>query len=133
VGLTSSLILAAGIGSAGFIYMARRVSEVADYAIKSDFSRAITNPEHIYPVSMPAFVPLEKDRSTGGTLSEGDWLKMEPGQAALLTTGTEDTIVTMRVMRSNDEGGGELRAGTRISISLKVLQQIDSEFRSNQR
>jgi len=133
--LTTALILALGIGAAGFIYQSRRVWEahakeklISDYVAKSDFSRALANPQHIYPVSMTIYVLSAEDPTLGGALTEGDLLKMEPGQETILKEAAQTNVVTMRVMTSKGEEG-EVAAGTRISVSLKDLQQLDNEFR----
>jgi len=46
-----------------------------------------------------------------------------------LKNANENTFVTMRVMTSKGEEG-EAKAGTLISVSLKSLQDFDSEFRA---
>jgi hypothetical protein len=94
-----------------------------------DLSEALADPKHIYPVSQSINVIAAADQNAAGTLTEGDLLKLEPGQASLLNHAGENTFVTMRVMTSNGEDG-EVKAGTLISISLKALQDFDSEFRA---
>ncbi|HXU78643.1 MAG TPA: hypothetical protein VN794_18850, partial [Methylomirabilota bacterium] len=64
-----------------------------------------------------------------GTLTEGDLLRLEPGQEKTLKEADENTFVTMRVMTSKGEEG-EVKAGTLVSIPLKTLQDFDSEFRA---
>lgn len=59
--------------------------------------------------------------------TEGDLVKLEPGQESGLTNATETSFVTMRVMSSKGEDG-EVPAGTLIRVSLKTLQDFDSEF-----
>jgi hypothetical protein len=97
--------------------------------ILPDVSRALADPKHIYPVASPISVVSAKDQSPAGTLSEGDLLRLEPGQEELLKGATENTLVTMRVMTSKGEEG-EAKAGTLVSVSLKSLQDFDSEFRA---
>ena len=70
-----------------------------------------------------------KDQSPAGTLTEGDLLKLEPGQEEILKDANENTFVTMRVMTSKGDEG-EATAGTLVSITLKSLQDFDSEFRA---
>ena len=79
------------------------------------------------PVRRPAANDLPKYRT--GTLSEGDLLKLEPGQENLLKDAHENTLVTMRVMTSKGEEG-EVKAGALISVAAKDLQDFDSEFRA---
>ena len=62
-------------------------------------------------------------------MTEGDLLKLEPGQEDILKNANENTLVTMRVMTSKGEEG-EAKAGMLVSISLKSLQDFDSEFRA---
>ena len=94
-----------------------------------DVTKALKDPNHIYPVSKTLSVVSAKDSSPAGTLSEGDLLKVEPGQENLLKDAHENTLVAMRVMTSKGEDGG-VRAGTLISVALKDLQEFDSEFRA---
>ena len=96
-------------------------------AVVPDLSRALADPKHIYPVSTSINVILAADQSPAGTLTEGDLLKLEPGQEEILKNSDEHTFVTMRVMTSKGEEG-EVKAGTLISVSLKSLQEFDSEF-----
>src|SRR5439155_939816 len=69
------------------------------------------------------------DQSPAGMLTEGDLLKLEPGQEAILKEANENTFVTMRVMTSKGDEG-EAKAGTLVSVTLKSLQDFDSEFRA---
>jgi hypothetical protein len=94
-----------------------------------DLSQALADPKHIYPVSQSINVIAAADQNPAGTLTEGDLLKLEPGQGSLLSHAGENTFVTMRVMTSKGEDG-EVKAGSLISISLKELQDFDSEFRA---
>ncbi len=94
-----------------------------------DLSKALADPKHVYPVSAATSVTKAVDQSPAGTLSEGDLLKLEPGQDAILKDANENTFVTMRVLSSKGEDG-EVPAGTLIGISLKTLQDFDSEFRA---
>ena len=109
--------------------------EIAEQSAKGgkpvipDLSQALADPKHIYPVSKPINVISAKDQNPAGALTEGDLIKLEPGQEETLKTSTENTFVTMRVMTSKGEEG-EVLAGTLISISLKDLQEFDSEFRA---
>jgi hypothetical protein len=97
--------------------------------VSSDVSRALADPKHIYPVSSAINVISAVDQSSAGMLTEGDLLKLEPGQEAILKDANENTFVTMRVMTSKGDEG-EAKAGTLVSISLKSLQEFDSEFRA---
>ena len=94
-----------------------------------DLSRALADPKHIYPVSSPINVISAADQNPAGTLTEGDLLRLEPGQENILKDADENTLVAMRVMTSKGEEG-EAKAGTVVSISLKSLQDFDSEFRA---
>ncbi len=94
-----------------------------------DLSKALADPKHIYPVSNPINVISATDQSPAGTLTEGDLLRLEPGQENILKNADENTFVAMRVMTSKGEEG-EAKAGTVVSISLKSLQDFDSEFRA---
>jgi len=97
--------------------------------ILPDVTKALENPNHIYPVSKSLSVVSAKDSGPAGTITEGDLLKLEPGQENLLKDAHENTLVTMRVMTSKGEEG-EVTAGTLISVALKDLQDFDSEFRA---
>ena len=97
--------------------------------ILPDVAKALKDPSHIYPVSKTLSVVSAKDSSPAGTLSEGDLLKLEPGQENLLKDAHENTLVTMRVMTSKGEEG-EVTAGALISVAVKDLQDFDSEFRA---
>ncbi len=94
-----------------------------------DVSKALADPKHIYPVSSPISVTSAADQSPAGTLTEGDLLRVEPGQEAALKNADENTLITMRVMTSKGDDG-EAKAGTLVSISLKSLQDFDSEFKA---
>jgi len=97
--------------------------------VPHDISKALADPKHIYPVSSPINVIAAADQSPAGTLTEGDLLKLEPGQEAALKDASENTFVTMRVMTSKGDEG-EAKAGTLVSVTLKNLQDFDSEFRA---
>ncbi len=97
--------------------------------VAPDISKALADPKHIYPVSRAIHVISAADQSPAGMLTEGDLLKLEPGQEAVLTEANENTFVTMRVMSSKGDDD-EAKAGTLVSISLKSLQDFDSEFRA---
>jgi hypothetical protein len=98
-------------------------------AVPPDLSRALSDPKHIYPVSSPVSVIAATDQNEAGMLTEGDLLRLEPGQEKALKDADENTFVTMRVMTSKGEEG-EVKAGTLVSIPLKTLQDFDSEFRA---
>ena len=97
--------------------------------VPPDLSKVLADPKHIYPVSKAISVTLAKDQSPAGNLTEGDLLKLEPGQEATLKDATENTTVTMRVMSSKGEDN-EVPAGSLVSLPLKSLQDFDSEFRA---
>jgi hypothetical protein len=94
-----------------------------------DVSKAMADPNHIYPVSKTLSVVSAKDSNPAGNITEGDLLKLEPGQENLLKDANENTLVTMRVMTSKGEEG-EVKAGTLVSVPVKDLQDFDSEFRA---
>lgn len=97
--------------------------------VPPDLSKALTDSKHIYPVSNPLSVVSAVDQSPAGTLTEGDLLRVEPGQESTLKTADENTLITMRVMTSKGDDG-EVKAGTLVSVSLKSLQDFDSEFKA---
>jgi len=97
--------------------------------VAPDVSKALADPKHIYPVSTSINVISAADQSPAGMLTEGDLLKLEPGQEAILKEANENTFVTMRVMTSKGDEG-EAKAGTLVSLTLKSLQDFDSEFRA---
>jgi hypothetical protein len=97
--------------------------------VPPDVSKCLADPKHVYPVSSSINVVSAKDQSAAGTLTEGDLLKLEPGQEDILKNADENTFVTMRVMSSKGEDG-EAKAGTLISLPIKTLQDFDSEFRA---
>ncbi len=94
-----------------------------------DLSQALADPKHIYPVSKTTSVISAKDQNPAGNVTEGDLLKLEPGQENALKEANETTFITMRVMTSKGEEG-EVAAGTLISVPLRDLQEFDSEFRA---
>jgi len=94
-----------------------------------DLSQALADPKHIYPVSKTTSVISAKDQNPAGNVTEGDLLKLEPGQESALKDANETTFITMRVMTSKGEDG-EVTAGTLISVPLRDLQEFDSEFRA---
>jgi hypothetical protein len=97
--------------------------------VPPDLSRALQDPKHIYPVSSAINVISASDQNSAGTLTEGDLLRLEPGQETMLKNADENTLVSMRVITSKGEEG-EAKAGSVVSISLKQLQDFDSEFRA---
>jgi hypothetical protein len=108
--------------------------EIAEQAAKGnavipDLSKTLADPNHIYPVSKSISVTLAEGGNRAGNLTEGDLVKLEPSQEQTLKDSNENTLVKMRVMTSKGEEG-EVTAGTVISVSLKDLQDFDSEFRA---
>jgi hypothetical protein len=97
--------------------------------VAPDISAALADPKRIYPVSSSINVISAADQNPAGMLTEGDLLKLEPGQEAVLKDANENTFVTMRVMTSKGDEG-EAKAGTLVSVTLKSLQDFDSEFRA---
>ena len=95
--------------------------------VPSDITKALANPKHVYVVSKTVSVSSAKDNSPAGTITEGDLLKVEPGQD--LKGANETTFVTMRVMTTKGEEG-QVPAGTLISLPVRDLQDFDSEFRA---
>ena len=77
-----------------------------------DVSKALADPKHIYPVSKVVSVTSAETSNPAGSLSEGDLLKVEPGQEEKLKSAGENDLITMRVMTSKGEDG-EVAAGTR--------------------
>ena len=94
-----------------------------------DVSKALADPKHIYPVSKVVSVTSADTSNPAGSLSEGDLLKVEPGQEEKLKSAGENDLITMRVMTSKGDDG-EVAAGTRVNVSLHDLQDFDSEFRA---
>jgi len=107
----------------------RQEQGVNNAPVIPDLTLALANPNYIYPVSGTLSATLADDDSQSVIVTDGDLLKLVPGQDSILASGDENTLVTMRVMTSKGEAG-EARAGTLISIPLKSLQDFDSEFRS---
>ena len=91
-------------------------------------AKALADSKRIYPVSSSVSVTLP-DGNPAGTLTEGDLLRLEPGQEDTLKDAGENTLVSMRVLSSKGEDG-EVKAGTVITLPLKSLQDFDSEFRA---
>ena len=105
--------------------------EIAEQAAKGkeiipDLSKALADPNHIYLVSNSLSVTLA-DGNPAGTLTEGDLLRLEPGQENTLKDAGENTFVKMKVMTSKGEDD-EVKAGSVINLPLKSLQDFDSEF-----
>lgn len=94
-----------------------------------DLAKALANPKHIFPVSKTISVVSAKDSNPAGTLTEGDLLKVEPGQDDAIKNATENTLLTARVMTSKGEDG-EVRAGTLVLVSVRDLQDFENEFRA---
>jgi len=94
-----------------------------------DVTKALTDPKHVYPVSKTISVTTP-DSEPAGNLSEGDLLKIKPGQEEQLKNPTPQTMVNMLVVTSKGEDSDEAKAGTTVSISIKDLQDFDSEFRA---
>jgi hypothetical protein len=94
-----------------------------------DVSKALADSKHIYPVSKTISVTTP-EATPAGTLSEGDLLKIAPGQDDALKAPTADTLVKMTVITSKGEDSDEVAAGKVISISVRDLQDFDSEFRA---
>jgi len=94
-----------------------------------DVSKAFADPKHVYPVSKIVSVTSAKDSNPAGNLSEGDLLRVEPGQDDKLKNAGENDLITMRVMTSKGEDG-EVAAGTLVNVSVHDLQDFDSEFRA---
>ena len=99
----------------------------SDKPVTSDLANALADPKHIYPVSGTLSVTMAADESQSVIVSDGDLLKLEPGQGEFTAEANENSFVTMRVKTSKGEEG-EARAGALISVPLKSLQDFDSEF-----
>jgi hypothetical protein len=120
------------------IQVEQSVAEKKEYAeqvakggkpLPPDLSKSLSDSKHVYPVSKPISVIAAADQSAAGNLTEGDLLKVEPGQEKVVKEADENTLLTMRVLTSKGEEG-EVKAGTLISVSMKDLQDFDSEFRA---
>ena len=107
--------------------MAEQAAKEAKPVIPN-LAHALADPGHLYPVSKPISVMLA-DGTSAGTLTEGDLLKIGPGQEPVLKNSTENTFVTMRVLSSKGEDG-EVLAGSLVNLPLKALQEFESEFRA---
>jgi len=94
-----------------------------------DVSKALGDAKHVYPVSKTISVTTP-DFQPAGSLSEGDLLRVEPGQEEQLKNPTAETLLKMRVITSKGEDSDEVKAGTVVSVSIKDLQDFDSEFRA---
>ncbi len=97
--------------------------------VPPDVSKALADPKHVYPISSSINVISATDSSPAGTLSEGDLIKLEPGQEDIIKNADENTFIKMRVLTSKGEDG-EAQAGTVVSLPLKTVQDSDSEFRA---
>lgn len=104
-------------------------SERTGKPVLPDLSKTLANPKHIYPVSKTLSVVSAKDDSPAGIVSEGDLLRIEPGQEHILKDADENTAVAVRVMSSKGEEN-EVAAGTVVKVFVKDLQEFDSEFRA---
>ena len=104
-------------------------SEKGGAPVLPDVSKALADPKHIYPVSKVVSVTSAETSNPAGSLSEGDLLKVEPGQEEKLKSAGENDLITMRVMTSKGDDG-EVAAGTRVNVSLHDLQDFYSEFRA---
>lgn len=109
--------------------------QYADQAAKGgklplpNVSKSLADPQHIYLVSTVVSVTSAKDSSPAGSLSEGDMLKLEPGQEVAVKAATETTLLTLRVIASKGEDG-EATAGALIQLPVKQLQEFDNEYNS---
>jgi hypothetical protein len=104
-------------------------SEKAGKPVLPDLAKTLSDPKHIYPVSKTLSVVAAKDNSPAGIISEGDLLKVEPGQEHALRNADENTEVAVRVMSSKGEEN-EVAAGTVVKVFVRDLQEFDSEFRA---
>jgi hypothetical protein len=98
-------------------------------AVTVDVTKALADPNHVYPVSKAVMVVNAKDDSPAGMVSEGDLLKLDPSQPTNFDGATDTTLIAMRVVTSKGEEG-EVTAGSVVKLSLKDLQEFDSEFRA---
>ena len=94
-----------------------------------DVTKALADPNHIYPVSKTMSVVTAKDSSPAGNLTAGDLLRLEPGQEPVLKSANATTMLSMRVINSKGEEDG-VAAGTVVQVPLKELQEFDNEFRA---
>jgi flagellar biosynthesis GTPase FlhF len=104
-------------------------SKNGEAPVPRDVSSALADPKHIYPVSKTISVTSGDEMNPAGSLSEGDLLKLAPGQEEALKSAGENTIVKMKVITSKGEDG-EATAGTTVNVAVKDLQEFDSEFRA---
>src|SRR5205823_3401731 len=93
-----------------------------------DVTQALSDPKHLHPVSKTISVTLLSGEPAG-ILTEGDLLKLAPGQETVLTNATETTLMTMRVISCKGEPG-EVLAGSLITLPVRALQDFDSELRA---
>jgi hypothetical protein len=112
----------------------QNIAEKKDLAAQTkpampDVSKALADPKHIYPVSKTISVTTP-EAEAAGSLSEGDLLKIAPGQEEALKTPNPDMLVKMTVITSKGEDSDEVPAGKVINVSLRDLQDFDSEFRA---
>jgi hypothetical protein len=104
-------------------------SKNGEAPVPPDVSSALADPKHIYPVSKTISVTSGDEMNPAGSLSEGDLLKLAPGQEEALKSAGENTIVKMKIITSKGEDG-EATAGTTVNVAIKDLQEFDSEFRA---
>ena len=102
-------------------------SEKSGQPIVPDLSKALADPDHIYIVSKKVGVISAEDSKLAGEITEGDFLKLAPGQESKLANADDTKSATMTVITSKGEDG-EVRAGTLISVPLRDLQDFDNEF-----
>ncbi len=88
----------------------------------ADVAKVLADAKHVYPVSKPFKVEQ-------GSVTEGDLLRLEPGQDDALKNLSENTVVKMRVITCKGEEG-EVLAGTVVEVPLSTVQEFDNEFRA---
>jgi hypothetical protein len=102
--------------------------KVVEDQVSPDVTVALADPDHIYPVSKKIACIRAEDDEPAGFLTPGDMLKLKKGQEIPKEPG-ENTFVTMVVMTSKGDDDS-VTAGTKIKVSIKDLQEFDSEFRA---
>ncbi len=97
--------------------------------VPADLMASIASPDHIYLASKELDVTRADNDTPAGKLKTGDTLKIAPGQEEALKNASESSSVKMRVVNANGDDD-EVAAGSVINLSMKNLQEFDSEFRA---
>ncbi len=87
----------------------------------------LADESHIFAVSKTLSVIAATNASPAGTITAGDLLRLEPGLKISPNEANENTFIVAKIIASKRN---EATVGTSILISLRDLQEFDSEFRA---